>query len=73
MEFWDGFDLGYELGFEDGSWEGYLYAIKSMRKQRFKRDMLILCGSVVLTLSISLIGQKIINKHNLKKTIEKNQ
>lgn len=64
MEFYD----GYDLGFEDGAWYGYSFAIERLKQLRVKREAIIVAG----TLAATLAGVKIysIIKDKSKKPIE---
>jgi len=76
MEVWDGFDLGYDLGFEDGSWAGFFYAIDRLKLLRVRREALIVTGTIISSVSLTLLGVKVYNhikaKSKLKyKTVNK--
>ncbi|MFA6648086.1 MAG: hypothetical protein WCS32_05560 [Candidatus Izemoplasmatales bacterium] len=57
MEFCDGFDLG----FEEGSWHGYLYAIDKLKEMRFRRESLIVAGTIAVSIPLTVLGIKLYN------------
>lgn len=71
MEFWDGFDLG----FEQGSWYGYLFAIERLKQLRLKREALIVSGTLLVSVVLTLIaanGYSRINEKRKKKKVGDN-
>ncbi|MFU8793579.1 MAG: hypothetical protein ACNA7K_06085 [Acholeplasmataceae bacterium] len=66
MEFWDGFDLGYDLGFEDGSWVGYYYGIGKLKPLIFKQKALIVAGTIVVCVPLTLLALKFCNRIKTK-------
>lgn len=74
MSFDNEFDLGvyegYDIGFEEGSWAGYRYALDSLKKNGVKKQTLIIAGTAILTLSISFVGLKVFNHLKKKKQQE---
>lgn len=62
MEFWDGFDAG----FEEGSWYGYLFAIERLKQLRIKREALIVSGVIVVSVSLTLIAVNGYKRKNKK-------
>lgn len=66
MEFWDGFDLGYDLGFEDGSWAGYYYGISKFKPLILKHKALIVAGTIIVSVPLTLLAVKLCKTHQNK-------
>ena len=71
MDYVSEFDLGvyegYDIGFEEGAWAGYRYAIDTIKEKGLKKQTLIIVGTAILTLSISFVGLKVFNHLKNKK------
>ena len=66
MEFWDGFNLGYDLGFKDGSWAGYYYGISKFKPLIFKHKALIVAGTFVISVPLTLLAVKLCKRIKTK-------
>ncbi|BCR36747.1 hypothetical protein [Mariniplasma anaerobium] len=74
MEFWDGYDLGfdqgfmdgYDLGFKEGSWQGYFFAIDKLKQLRVKREVLIVTATIVASVPLTLLGAKVYKRIKAK-------
>ncbi|MCF7930476.1 MAG: hypothetical protein K9L02_03080 [Acholeplasmataceae bacterium] len=74
MEFLDEYDLGfeegvfegYDLGFEEGSWQGYFFAIDKLKQLRVKREVLIVAVTILASVPLTLLGVKVYKRIKAK-------